>query len=86
MPYKLEIPPKIEQSFKKLYRKDRAMWERVKKALDRIQARPTQVGDSKRHGLKGCRGLHIGPFVLLWEARFNRVKIVLFDHHDHAYK
>lgn len=83
MGYTLIIPPAIREGLAKL---DKAMFERVKKKLAQIQERPLAIGQPKGYIFKNSRGAHIGPFVLLWTTVQDKVSIVRFKHHDHAYK
>ena len=87
MVYGLEIPPDIEKNFNRLLKKDRALWGRIEKLLDEILQRPNEIGSPKKYRLKGYRGHHMGPFVLLWsvDEKDKKVRIVLFEHHDDAY-
>ena len=83
MDYTLIIPPDIKARFAKL---DKSMFERVKKKLVEIKERPLAIGQPKSHIFKNSRGVHIGPFVLIWTMVQDKVSIVRFKHHDHAYK
>lgn len=85
MAFELEIPPKMMKVFRKLQKKDIRIWRSLQKVLNQILERPTEVGEPKKYWLKGCRSKHIESYILLWTVEDERVKIVLFDHHDHAY-
>ena len=86
MGYTLIIPPALDEKLKKLKKKDKQIHERVFKKLDEIMENPESVGHPKSDVFKNSRGIHIGPYVLIWAVRDNNVTIVRFEHHDHAYK
>lgn len=85
----LIIPPNIEKQFRRLKKKDRATFKQVMKKVGEICERPTEVGSAKKYHLTGCRGVHVGSFVLIWTvekaSERTAVRIVLFEHHDDAY-
>lgn len=86
MGYTLIIPPAIMGELAKLEKRDKAMFERVKNKLAEIQESPLTIGRPKGFIFKNSRGVHIGPFVLLWATEQDKVSIVRFKHHDHVYK
>lgn len=60
------------------------------KKIDEILEKPNEVGSAKHYTLQGTRSTHFGSFVLLWAPipplDPQVVKILLFEHHDNAYK
>jgi len=86
----LIIPSDIEERFRRLRKKDRATFDRVMRKLEEVCLKPNEVGSPKKYHLTGCRGVHIGPFVLIWRIEGNpesrAVRVVLFEHHDDAYQ
>jgi mRNA-degrading endonuclease RelE of RelBE toxin-antitoxin system len=44
-----------------------------------------EIGVPKRHELKGLRGVHVDPFVIIYAIIADRIIFLHFDHHDQAY-
>lgn len=86
----LDVPDEIRDQFSKLKRKDPVLFERVIRKIDEILENPVKMGSPKKYHLAGTRGVHVGHFVLLWlpipPVNPHTVKIVLFEHHDGAYR
>ena len=82
----LVIVPKVDKALRKLARKDRSTFERLRKKIEDIRRNP-EVGSPKRYHLKGYRGVHVGPHVILytWDEQEGVVSIMEIAHHDHAY-
>jgi mRNA-degrading endonuclease RelE of RelBE toxin-antitoxin system len=55
----------FEKKFKKLTKSDGLLKERIIKKLQEIVGNP-EIGDPKRHALKGFRSVHLDPFVLVY--------------------
>ena len=87
MSYRVIVDPELENQFKKLYKKDRTVYEYAKKKVRQISANP-YIGKPLRNVLKGTRRVHIGSFVLIYEVDERNKTIILlsFEHHDRAYK
>ncbi len=83
--YELVIPLRLERAFKKLKKKDPVLLERIQEKLEEVLRNPFEVGTPKKYELKGCYGVHIGPWVLMWTVENRKVILVRFEHHDHAY-
>ena len=85
--YGLEIKPTADRAFKKLARKDREQLRRVNGKIREILADPHRFKPMK-HPLDGCRRVHVGSFVILYEIdeRNGVVSILDYDHHDNVYQ
>ena len=86
MGYLIIIPSDIDEEFKKLKRKNKAMHERVMRKLDEIMENPENIGQPKSNVFKNSRGVHLGSYVLIWRVEKNKIIILRFRHHNHAYK
>ncbi len=53
----------FEKRFKKLTKKDGLLKERIIRKLQEIVNNP-DIGEPKRHALRGLRSVHIDPFVI----------------------
>ena len=84
--YNLEVEEAVFKAFKKLLRKDRKQLEALNKKIEQILADPYQYKPLK-HPLEGLRRVHVGPFVLIYEAVENSrtVRVLKYSHHDEAY-
>ncbi len=69
---------------KKLKKKDKIMFERVHKKIKQILLEPTHLKHLKNI-LKGEQRVHLGPFVLKFEVKENKIYFITFKHHDSAY-
>jgi YafQ family addiction module toxin component len=86
--YSYEIKPSLQKILKKLFKKDKKLYERI---LGKIK----EVMDSKnfehyknlRYDLKHLKRVHIGSFVLVFKYDKNS-KVISFEdfgHHDKIY-
>ncbi len=85
MAYKPVILHQFEKKFKKYTSKDRGLREQVLKKIAEIVANP-EIGEPKRHFLKGYRAEHVDPFVIFYTVIEDRVVLVYFEHHDKVYR
>lgn len=74
----------FDKKFKKLTKKDGLLKERVIRKLQEISINP-EIGEPKRHALKGLRSEHLDPFVIIYIIIKDMVLLINFDHHDKAY-
>ena len=70
----------FDKKFKKLTKKDGLLKERT----IRICIDP-EIGEPKRHALKGLRSVHIDPFVIIYAIIKDVVLLINFDEHDETY-
>jgi mRNA-degrading endonuclease RelE of RelBE toxin-antitoxin system len=87
MTYQIIAHPGVQRGIKKLHKKDKVLYEHIKKRL-KILAEQPEIGKPLRNVLKGRRRVQIGSFVLIYSIDKNNNKITLinFEHHDSAYK
>lgn len=86
--YKYEIKPELQRILKKLYKKDRKMYEAVMAKIEEIIKSPYHYKPLK-HDFAGTRRVHImKSFVLKYEIDEGNkiVSFITFSHHDEAYK
>lgn len=60
------------------------MGQRLGKKIKAICENP-EIGEPKSHNLKGLRGDHVDPFVIIYGVFGDFVVFVHVDHHDNAY-
>ena len=86
---KFKISEKLEQIFIKTLRKDKALYEQIKKKINEIiNSEDVEHYKNLRHDMKNSKRVHIGHFVLIF--RFDKTNNIIFfddfDHHDKVYK
>ncbi len=74
----------FDKKFKKLTKKDGLLKERTIRKLQAIGIDP-EIGEPKRHALKGLRSVHIDPFVIIYAIIKDVVLLINFDEHDETY-
>jgi len=74
----------FDKKFKKLVKKDGLLEERVIRKLQAICINP-EIGEPKRHALRGLRSVHVDPFVIIYAIVKDVVLLINFDDHDDAY-
>jgi mRNA-degrading endonuclease RelE of RelBE toxin-antitoxin system len=74
----------FDKKFKKLTKKDGLLRERTIRKLQAISIDP-EIGEPKRHALKGLRSVHIDPFVIIYAIIKDVVLLINFDEHDETY-
>jgi mRNA-degrading endonuclease RelE of RelBE toxin-antitoxin system len=84
MSFKPLLPSHFHRQFKKLTKKDAALEQRLGKKIKAICENP-EIGAPKRHKLKGLRGEHVDPFVIIYGVFGDIIVFVHVDHHDKAY-
>jgi len=75
----------FERKFKKLTKKDGLLKERIIRKLQDLIDNP-EIGEPKRHALKGIRSAHLDPFVVAYVVIKDIVLLINFDHHDKVYE
>lgn len=84
--YELEKGEKFEEDIKNLLRKNKALEDALKKAIERVLLNPEHFKPLKAP-LQNTRRVHVlGSFVLVYEVKGGVVKLLRFAHHDEAYK
>jgi addiction module RelE/StbE family toxin len=84
MTFKPLLPGHFKKQFKKLTKKDAALEKRLGKKIKAICENPG-IGKAKSHKLKGLRGEHVDPFVIVYGVFGDIIVFVHVDHHDKAY-
>jgi mRNA-degrading endonuclease RelE of RelBE toxin-antitoxin system len=74
----------FDKAFQKLTRKNKALRYRVLDKIAEIVDNP-KMGVPKGHELKGLRGVHIDPFVIIYVLVEDKIVFLHFDHHDKIY-
>ena len=85
--FKLEVKPGADKAFYKLAKKDKEQLRRVHNKIQEILEDPYRF-KPLRYPLDGCRRVHMGSFVLIYEIDESRETVVIldYDHHDNIYK
>ncbi len=84
MSYKIKFSEEFKKSFHKLKKKDKVLFERIKKKLKEIITNPEHY-KPLRNVLAGYSRVQFGSFVLIFEVDEEVVRIISLDHHDKAY-
>jgi len=83
--YESIFSDEFKKQLKNLKKKDKVMFERVQKKIKQILLEPAQF-KHLRNILKREQRVHLGPFVLRFSIKENKVYFITFKHHDLAYK
>lgn len=86
--YTAQYSETLVDKLKKLKKKDKALYERVRKKAEELLDFPKKRGKPLSHSMKGRFRVHIGSFVLVYtvDEEDKAVKLLDFDHHDNIYK
>ncbi len=84
MDYTYTTTRHFDKSLQKLTKKNKALKDRVLNKIAETVDNPG-IGEPKGHELKGLRGVHIDPFVIIYAIVGTKVIFLHFDHHDKAY-
>jgi len=74
----------FDKKFHKLIRKNKTLEEKVLGKISDIVENP-EIGVPKSYELKGLRGVHVDPFVIIYAIVGDRIVFLHFDHHDQVY-
>lgn len=86
--YKIQLDDRLEKVLKKLFRKNRKLYEITMKKIEKIVELPYHYKPLS-YDLKGIRRIHVeSSFVLVFRIDENNkiVKFLDLDHHDKIYK
>ncbi|MBI4044196.1 MAG: addiction module toxin RelE [Candidatus Diapherotrites archaeon] len=92
MPFRYDFSDELEETLKRLFKKDRQTYEAAMKKIEEIASRDENTIDfykNLRYGLKEYKRVHIAKNLVLLFKVFKKEKFILFDrleHHDNAYK
>jgi len=84
-----EIKPELERILKKLFKKDKSIYEQVMKKIDEVvDSYDVEHYKNLRYNMKDSKRAHIGHFVLVfsYDKKLDFVSFEYFDHHDNIYK
>lgn len=83
---KITIEKGCEKKIIKLFKKDKLMKDRFYNKIEEI-AEKGNIGVPKTGRYKGLYGIHINPYVLVYDysQKDDEVIILIFDHHDVVY-
>ncbi len=84
MAFRSLLSSHFHKQFRKLTKKDATLRERLKKKIKAIADNP-EMGEPKSHNLRGLRGDHVDPFVIVYGVFGDIVIFIHVDHHDKAY-
>lgn len=86
MTYQIAFSKDFEKTIEKLKRHDPFLFEKVSKKMLQIAGQPNHY-KPLGNMLKGCRRVHLGSFVLVYEINeaAHEVIFLKFEHHDNAY-
>ena len=86
MTWSLEVSPEFEDDYRQLCSRNAGLRRAVDRKVAQIVTSPLHY-KPLRAPLQGVRRVHIGPFVLLFEADEAReaVRLLRLAHHDEAY-
>ena len=86
MVYLISFSDNMSEQLARLYKRDRALYERIQKKVDDLKEHPN-TGKPMESTLKGSWRVHVGHFILMYRIH-EREKVVEFykiEHHDKAY-
>lgn len=84
-----KISEKLEQILIKLSRKDKELYEQIKKKMNEIiNSSDIEHYKNLKYNMKDSKRVHIGHFVLVFrfDKAANSVMFDDFEHHDKVYK
>ena len=84
MKYRFKFTPFFEKQLKKLKKKDKVLFDRLKKKLKELRKNPKHY-KLLRNVLKGNRAAHLNPFVVVFNIQDNIITVHYVKHHDKAY-
>ncbi|MBU4501622.1 MAG: type II toxin-antitoxin system RelE/ParE family toxin [Nanoarchaeota archaeon] len=82
--YEAVFSDEFKKQLRKLKKKDKALYKRLEKKIRVILVEPKHL-KRLRNILKGKQRVHLGPFVLKFEFKENKVYFITLKHHDDAY-
>jgi len=84
MEYSFQFTPFFEKQLRKFKSKDAVLFERLTKKLKEIRKNPEHY-KPLRNVLAGCRGVHLDPFVIIFEIKCDLIIVHYVKHHNKAY-
>jgi addiction module RelE/StbE family toxin len=86
MTYTVVADPDVEETFRKMKKRDAVRFEQVVKKLEEIGKNP-EIGKPLRRPMQGRWRIHIGHYILLYkfDKKKRLVTLLKYTHHDEAY-
>jgi len=87
--HKFEVEEKLQETLKKLFKKDKKRYEAVwKKINEVIKSVDIEHYKNLKYPMNQFKRVHIGSFVLIFKYNKKQDKIQFYDldHHDKIYK
>ena len=84
-----EIKPELERILKKLFKKDKSIYEQIMKKIEEVvDSYDVEHYKNLRYNIKDSKRVHIGHFVLVFshDKKLDFLSFEHFDHHDNIYK
>jgi len=87
--YSYNYSDNLKRILKKLYKKDKSLYEQLLKKIDEIiNSYNVENYKNLRYNMKDSKRAHIGHFILVFQynKKINMILFDDFDHHDNIYK
>lgn len=84
MTYAITFSPLFEKQLLKIKKKDKKLFERLRKKIKEILNNPEHYKPLK-NVLKGTRRAHLNPFVIIFTLEGKTLIFLYVKHHDKAY-
>ncbi len=87
--HEFEIKPELERILKKLFKKDKNLYEQIMKKIEEVaESYDVEHYKNLRYDMKDSKRVHIGHFVLIfsYDKKSNFISFEYFDHHHNIYK
>ena len=87
--HKFRIEDKLKRVLDKLLKKDRNLYEQIRKKINEIiNSYDIEHYKNLRYNMKDSKRVHIGHFVLVFnfDKTQDLVSFIDFDHHDNIYQ
>ncbi|HLD97750.1 MAG TPA: addiction module toxin RelE [Candidatus Nanoarchaeia archaeon] len=84
-----EIKPELERILKKLFKKDKNLYEQIMKKIEEVvESYDVEHYKNLRYNMKESKRVHIGHFVLIfnYDKKSDFVSFEYFDNHNNIYK
>ena len=82
--HKAVFSEEFAKQLAKTKKKDKVLYDRLERKIRAILLEPSYL-KHLRNELKGQQRVHIGPFVIRFEAQEDVIYFITLAHHDHAY-
>lgn len=76
--YKIELSPKAEAVYRRLFERDRFLFDRMRAALGAIAEEPLE-GKPLKGSLRGTRSWRIGQYRIIYRVEDKRLVVLILD-------